>query len=152
MGEINKEAMNRLKKLKTEKTKIGDEISYSISQIQLALNRIGNAMRRNDYPLILTMATEMANQNTKLQSATQNIIAIQGDIQHLRANNPEIEKAEEEAKKQALRGGMYIDDEELYSLARRATKQPAGVNRVTKPAKKKCAAPSAGKKRAGTRR
>jgi len=151
MGEINKEAMNRLKKLKTEKTKIGDEISYSISQIQLALNRIGNAMRRNDYPLILTMATEIANQNTKLQSAGHNIISIEGDIQHLLNNNPDIVKAEE-AKKQALRGGMYIDDEELYSLARRATKRPAGVNRVTKPAKKKCAAPPAGKKRAGTRR
>ena len=151
MGEINKEAMNRLKKLKTEKTKIGDEISYSISQIQLALNRIGNAMRRNDYPLILTMATEIANQNTKLQSASHNIISIEGDLQHLLNNNPDIVKAEE-AKKRALRGGMDIDDEELYSLARRATKQPVSANRAVKPAKKKCAAPPAGKKRAGTRR
>ena len=146
MGEINKEALNRLKKLKNEQEKINEDITYCVSQIELATSRIATAQNRNDYPLILAMATEMANQNTKLQSATQNIIAIQGDIQHLRANNPEIEKAEEEARKRGYpyRGGIDV--------LRRATKKPAGVNRVTKPAKKKCATAPAGKKRAGTRR
>jgi hypothetical protein len=149
MGEINKEALNRLKKLKKKKQRSAmDFIQYFADPAWL--NRIGNAMRRNDYPLILTMATEIANQNTKLQSAGHNIISIE-EIFNISQYNPDIVKAEE-AKKQALRGGMYIDDEELYSLARRATKRPAGVNRVTKPAKKKCAAPPAGKKRAGTRR
>jgi hypothetical protein len=150
MGEINKEALNRLKKLKNEQEKINEDITYCVSQIELATSRIATAQRRNDYPLILAMATEMANQNTKLQSATQNIIAIRGDIQHLLANNPEIEKAEEETKKRGYpyRGGMMGG----YDIPRRATKRPAGVNRVTKPAKKKCAAPPAGKKRAGTRR
>lgn len=149
MGEINKEAMNRLKKLRTEQEKINEDITYCVSQIELATSRIATAQNRNDYPLILAMATEMANQNTKLQSATQNIIAIRGDIQHLLANNPEIEKAEEEARKRGYpyRGGMMGG----YDIPRRATKRPAGVNRVTKPAKKKCAAPPAGKKRAGTR-
>ena len=146
MGEINKEALNRLKKLKNEQEKINEDITYCVSQIELATSRIATAQNRNDYPLILAMATEMANQNTKLQSATQNIIAIQGDIQHLRANNPEIEKAEEEARKRGYlyRGGIDV--------LRRATKKPAGVNRTTKPAKKKCATAPAGKKRAGTRR
>ena len=150
MGEINKEALNRLKKLKNEQEKINEDITYCVSQIELATSRIATAQRRNDYPLILAMATEMANQNTKLQSATQNIIAIRGDIQHLLANNPEIKKAEEETKKRGYpyRGGMMGG----YDIPRRATKRPAGVNRVTKPAKKKCAAPPAGKKRAGTRR
>jgi hypothetical protein len=150
MGEINKEALNRLKKLKNEQEKINEDITYCVSQIELATSRIATAQNRNDYPLILAMATEMANQNTKLQSATQNIIAIRGDIQHLLANNPEIKKAEEETKKRGYpyRGGMMGG----YDIPRRATKRSAGVNRVTKPAKKKCAAPPAGKKRAGTRR
>ncbi len=143
MGEINKEVLNRLKKLRNDQEKINEDIAYCVSQIDLATDRIRNGQLRNDYPLILAMATEVANQNTKLQSATQNAIAIRGDIQHLLANNPEIVKMEDEANK---RGGSYRSPYRGgVDISRRSTKTPASANRI-KPAKKTA------KKRTGTRK
>ena len=149
MGEIDKEVLNRLKRLRADHVKMNEEITYCTSQLALIVQRITDAQLRNDYPLILTMSTELANQNTKLQSVTQSIVGVAGDIQQLLNNNPDIVKSEREAKKRfGMYGSMMLGDD----IPRRAKRQPVRANRTTKPAPKKRAAPQTGAKRIPGRR
>ncbi|MDD4052078.1 MAG: hypothetical protein PHR28_09300 [candidate division Zixibacteria bacterium] len=129
MTEISKETLNRLKKLRMEQAKTDDEIGYCISQISLITERVATAHSRRDYPMILAMTNELANQNVKLQVTTQNKVTVDADLQQIMTNHPDILKREREMR---LQGD--------YELRRAARKTPA-ANRTRKPAPKKQGAP-----------